>query len=102
SECHDLADAQPEKLRELVELWWREAERNQVLPLDNRPFSDLVFGRPTGLPARTQYEYLPGLPMVPEHAAANVRNRSHTITAYVDIDDAANGVLLSMGNVLGG
>jgi arylsulfatase len=40
--------------------------------------------------------------MVPEHAAANVRNRSHTITAYVDVDGSPNGVLLSMGNVLGG
>ena len=102
SECHDLAAAQPEKLRELVDLWWREAEKNQVLPLDNRPFSDLVFGRPTGLPARSRYVYRPGLPMVPEHAAVNVRNRSHTISAYVDVDVGANGVLLSMGNVLGG
>src|SRR4029077_16364280 len=67
---------------------------------DNRPFSDLVFGRPTGLPARSRYQYLPDLPMVPEHAAANLRNRSHTITAYVD--GVSDGMLLSMGNVLGG
>jgi arylsulfatase len=102
SECHDLAATEPDKLRELVDLWWREAEANQVLPLDNRAFSDLVFGRPTGLPSRSRYVYLPGLPMVPEHAAVNVRNRSHVVTAYVDVDGTANGVLLSMGNVLGG
>ncbi len=47
SECHDLAAEHPELLDEMVERWWAEAERNQVLPLDNRPFSELVFERPT-------------------------------------------------------
>ena len=41
----------------MIELWWAEAERNNVLPLDNRPFSDLVFLRPTGLPPRSRYVY---------------------------------------------
>jgi arylsulfatase A-like enzyme len=100
SECNDLSAEHPDKVRELVELWWQEAERNNALPIDNRPFSDLVFGRPTGLPARKRYEYRPGLPMVPEHAAVNVRNRDHQITAYVA--DNSDGMLLSMGNVLGG
>ena len=36
SECHDLAEKQPEKLRELIDLWWAEAGRNGVLPLDDR------------------------------------------------------------------
>ena len=103
SECHDLAAAHPERLRELIALWWEEAARNQVLPLDNRPFSDLVLGRPTGLPARSTYTYWPDRPLVPEHAAVNVRNRSHEMTAHVDVpDDGARGVLLSMGSLLGG
>lgn len=45
SKCHDLAEAQPELLEAMIERWWAEAERNQVLPLDNLPFSELVFGR---------------------------------------------------------
>ena len=45
SECHDLADAEPERLAAMIERWWEEAERHQVLPLDNRPFSELVFQR---------------------------------------------------------
>jgi arylsulfatase len=102
SECHDLAGSEPDRLRELVALWWREAERYQVLPLDNRAYSELVFDRPAGVPARSSYTYYPDLPMVPEPVAVNVRNRSHTITAYADVDATASGVLLSMGNVLGG
>src|SRR5205823_9110652 len=39
SECHDLAQAEPERLASLVDRWWAEAERNSVLPLDNRAFS---------------------------------------------------------------
>ena len=36
SECNDLASTHPEKLEELVSLWWREAEAHNVLPLDDR------------------------------------------------------------------
>ena len=50
SETHDLAAAEPERLRAMVELWWEEAERNHVLPLDNRPFADFVFDRPADGP----------------------------------------------------
>ena len=103
SECHDLAAQQPEKLRELVELWWAEAEKFQVLPLDNSPF-DAFFGtQPGAPPARSRYVYYPGGAPLPETAAVNVRNRSHTITAYVDVPpDGAEGVLLAMGSVFGG
>ena len=51
SECHDLAAAEPERLAAMVERWWEEAERHQVLPLDNRPFSELVF-EPAAVGAR--------------------------------------------------
>ena len=54
SECHDLAAAEPERLAAMIERWWEEAERHQVLPLDNRPFSELVFQRtPAGGAARS-------------------------------------------------
>src|SRR5262249_40338583 len=55
SECHDLAATEPEKLRALVDRWWAEAGRYQVLPLDNRPFSDLVLERPSAIPQRRRY-----------------------------------------------
>jgi arylsulfatase A-like enzyme len=103
SECHDLADEHPDTLRELISLWWSEAERNNVLPLDNSPF-DRVFGeeRPEHA-ARRRYVYYPLAGPVPEEAAVNVRNRSHRITAEVDVPEGgAEGILLAQGSALGG
>ena len=103
SECDDLAQEHPEKLRELVALWWAEAERYGVLPLDNRAFSDFVFHRPSGAARRSRYVYRPGTAMVPEDVAVNVRNRSHTITATVRVPaGGAEGVLIAQGSLLGG
>ena len=104
SECNDLAATHPEKLRELVDLWWREAAAYNVLPLDNRPLAALLNPRPRAQSERTRYTYFPHGSLVPEDVAVNVRNRAHTITAFVDIPDglAVEGVLLAVGSVLGG
>jgi len=103
TECHDLAAAEPAQLRELVDLWWAEAAKYQVLPLDNRALSELVLERPSQVPQRSRYIYYPGMAAVPEAAAVNVRNRSHTISAEVDIPTGgAEGVLVAQGSLLGG
>ena len=104
SECDDLAAQDPERLRELVELWWGEARRFQVLPLDNRPLAALLEPRHTHV-ERPHYEFWPSGAVVPETITVNTRNRSHRITAHVTIDDdgrVPEGVLLAMGTVLGG
>ena len=103
SECHDLAAEEPERLRAMVERWWIEASRNNVLPIDNRAFSEWVFDRPRPVPARARYRYRPGATMVPEPVAANIRNRSHSVTAVVDVPaGGADGVIISQGSLLGG
>jgi arylsulfatase A-like enzyme len=103
SECHDLAEQEPERLRELIELWWREAELYQVLPLDNSPFEAIFGQHPYAPPPRQRYVYYPGSAPVPEIDAANVRNRSHTITAEMEIPpEGAEGILLAQGSGLGG
>jgi arylsulfatase len=108
SECHDLAGEHPDRLQELIERWWIEAARHQVLPLDNRPFSDLVLERPPAVPPRRRYVYRPDRAPVPESVAANVKNRDHTVTAHIDLGDLAGdglppeGVLAVQGSVLGG
>lgn len=108
SECHDLADQEPERLRALVARWWEEARRYGVLPLDNRPFSDLVFGRPVAVPPRRRYVYRMDASVVPEPVAVNVRNREHRIRATVDVPDPGpggapvEGVILAQGSGLGG
>ncbi len=103
SECHDLSGEYPERVQEMIARWWVEAARYQVLPLDNAPF-DLVFAeeRP-GIPRRTRWEYRPGGAPVPEAVAANVRNRSHTVTVEVDLPPGeVEGVLVAQGSGFGG
>jgi len=104
SEVEDLAAAHPEKLNELIELWWQEARRNDVLPLDNRPLEAIAHPRHHPGRDRTVHRYFQGGAPVPESAAPRLCNRSHTISAIVDItdDEAANGVLLALGCALGG
>ena len=77
------------------------------LPLDNRPFSALVFDRPSPVRARRRYVYRPDRAPVPESAAVNVKNRRHTITAHVAVGEGGGeippaGVLAVQGSVLGG
>jgi Sulfatase len=105
SECHDLASTEPDRLAAMIDRWWEEAERNQVLPLDNRPFSELVFQRTPTVAPRARYTYWPGRAPVPESVAVNVRSRAHDITAHVTIPDGlevVEGVLAVQGSVLGG
>ncbi len=103
SECHDLATQEPERLAALVDLWWEEARKYQVLPLDNRPIAALLAPR-RPFDDRERYTFYPNGAPIPENVTVNVRNRDHVITADVEIPTGAppEGVLLSMGTVLGG
>ena len=104
SESRDLAGEHPDLLRGLVELWWAEAERNQVLPLDNRVLWALVHPKPDARARRESYRYFPGAAQVPESVAVNVRNRSHALIVDVVVPESgpADGVLIAMGSALGG
>ncbi len=104
SETVDLAAEHPGRLAEMVERWWDEAERNQVLPLDNRVLWTLTHPKPDDRAPRTTYRYFPGGAQVPEHDAVNVRNRSHAV--WVDVvaegGDPPEGALVALGSALGG
>jgi arylsulfatase A-like enzyme len=102
SETRDLAAEQPDLLAELVALWWAEARRNQVLPLDNRPLWALVHPKPDRRRPRSQYRYTQGGAPVPESVAANVRNRSHLLVVDAVVGAEPDGVLLALGSALGG
>jgi len=104
SETQDLAAKEPERLAEMIELWWQEARRNDVLPLDNRPLEAILHPRPRRRGSRRRYEYRPFGAPVPEASAVHLPNRGHTITAHVDLrgDGVAEGILLAMGSALGG
>jgi arylsulfatase len=104
SECHDLAAEHPERLRDLVNLWYVEAGANIALPLDDRgPVEILTTPRPMLSPPRDKYIYYPGTSEVPESQAVNVRNRSYSIGALADIPGpGAQGVLFAHGSRFGG
>lgn len=104
SETKDLAGEHPELVAELVELWWEEARRNQVLPLDNRVLWALVHPKPDRRRPRERFRYFQGGAQVPEPVAVNVRNRSHALIADVTIPgpDRTDGVLVALGSALGG
>ena len=104
SESDDLAATEPERLKRMIDLWWEEARDNDVLPLDNRPLFAILNPRPTARHERSSFVYYPNTSAVPETVAVNVRNRSHTITAEVDVPAGVtpSGTLLALGSVLGG
>jgi arylsulfatase A-like enzyme len=104
SETRDLAGRYPERVSELVALWWEEARRNQVLPLDNRVLWALVHPKPGQRAPATTVRYFQGCAQVPESVAVNTRNRSHRLIVDLTIPDASgtDGVLLAMGSALGG
>jgi Sulfatase len=104
SEMHDLADSEPERLHEMVNLWHAEAGANGAFPLDDRSALEIILTpRPLLTPSRNRYIYYTGLADVPESQSVNVRNRSYAIAALVDIPEAgAQGVLFSHGARFGG
>ena len=87
----------------MIATWYVEAGKYNVLPVDSRGTLRLAEPRPQIAVARTSYTYYPGTQMIPANACANVMNRSHSITADVEIPKGgAEGALLSAGDVQGG
>jgi arylsulfatase A-like enzyme len=104
AEAHDLAEQEPEKLKQLVDAWFEEAEKYNVLPLDDRlPYEIIADPRPQPEPARTTFVYYPETSDVPESVASNTRGRSFRITAEVELTSPdAEGVIFAHGSRFGG
>jgi hypothetical protein len=104
SEVHDLAADEPDRLREMVMLWYAEAGANGAFPLDDRRALEIILTpRPVLSPPRDRYVYYPDIADVPESQSVNIRNRSFAIGALVDIPEpGAEGVLFAHGSRFGG
>jgi len=104
AEIHNLAGEHPDKVRSLVNLWFAEAGANHAFPLDDRSaFEIFMTPRPLLTPPRDRYIYFPDVSDVPESQSVNVRNRSFTIGAQVDIpEEGAEGVIFAHGAHFGG
>jgi arylsulfatase len=102
SETNNLADQHPEKLRELTELWWREAEAHQVLPLDDRFAPRFIENAARFGAARRHYVFHAGMGHIPTEVAPDIRSRSYTIEALAEIVPASQGVLIAHGDATTG
>ena len=99
SECHDLSGELPEKLEELVQTWWAEAEKYGVLPLDDRTL-ELLGGvrRPETPHNRREYVYYPPVSHVPADAAPPLGGRSWSVTCDVEVNGDCEGILYTRGS----
>jgi len=106
SEANDLAAKNPAKLKELQDLFMKEAARNHVLPIDDRRserFDASIAGRPDLMGGRTSLTVYPGMIGITENAFINVKNRPYTITVPVELQDSnTNGVIIAQAGAFGG
>ncbi|MEM9223025.1 MAG: arylsulfatase [Pseudomonadota bacterium] len=105
AENNDLAKLDPGRLEKMIELWWAEAGRYDVLPLDDRGFAERrAMARPREHSPRTQTEYVfyPGMTYVPGGAAPFLIDRSFELNARVWMKGDNEGVIIACGGICGG
>jgi len=103
SEVHDLAQKEPQRLADMIEVWWREAEKHKVLPLDDRFGARFAENAARAQGARHQFVFHAGMGHVPTDVAPDVRSRSYTIEAHVVVGEGgAEGVLIAHGDATSG
>jgi arylsulfatase len=103
---NDLAAQNPQKLAELQALFMQEAEKNHVLPIDDRTVERVnaaLAGRPDLMAGRTSLTLAEGMTGMTENVFLNIKNKSKTITAELEVAQAgANGAVLVQGGRFGG
>ncbi len=103
TEYNDLADKMPDKLRQLQDVFYEQAKKYDVLPLDNSTLARWNTPRPSLTAGRTVFTYSGELSGVPAAAAPNIMDKSYTITADVDIPESGGeGMIVTEGGRFGG
>ena len=103
TQFNDLASKMLDKLKQMQDLFYAEAKKYNVLPLDNTTLARWNTPRPSLTAGRTVFEYSGELSGVPGAAAPNIKNKSYTITAEVEIPDGgAEGMIVTQGGRFGG
>ena len=103
AENRNIAGENRAKLIEMIAMWYVEAGKYKVMPIDSRGTLRFADERPRIAVDRTSYVFYPGTQPVPATATVNVLNRPHSITADVEVPPGgAEGVLLSQGGNDGG
>jgi arylsulfatase A-like enzyme len=103
SQNNDLAAKMPDKLKEMQALFMTEAEKYQVLPLDNTGFARLLTPRPSAVAGRTVFTYSGENANIPVGNAPSILDRDYTITADITIPKGgAEGMIVTLGGRFGG
>jgi len=103
TENNDLVTKMPDKVKEMQDLFYSEARKHDVLPLDNSTLARWNTPRPSLTAGQTVFTYSGELTGVPESAAPNILNKSYTITAEVEIPKGgAEGMIVTEGGRFGG
>ncbi len=103
AEAHNVADKYPEILREMISRWWTEAGKYNVLPVDGRGPTRTLDPHPAIEKPRQRYIYYSGTSRIAGLVAVDVKNRSHTVSAEVNIPPGgAEGMLICQGGRFGG
>ncbi|MBA7465765.1 MAG: arylsulfatase [Bradyrhizobium icense] len=102
SEVDDLAEKEPERLAEMIKLWWAEAEQHNVLPLDDRFAPRFAENATRFHGERSRFTFHAGMGHVPTDVAPDVRSRSYTIEAFAEIEAGTEGVLIAHGDATSG
>jgi arylsulfatase len=103
SETNDLATKNPDKLKELQDLFMVEAKKYEVLPLDNSILARILTPRPSATAGRTEFTYSGEVSGLPDGSAPNTLSKSFSITAEVEIPSGgAEGMLNTLGGRFGG
>jgi len=98
AETHDLSAEQPDKLAELIDLWWQQAEAHQVLPLDDRFGPRFAENAARRLGDRRVFTFHKGMGHIPTDIAPDLRARSYRIEAYATVKSGDEGVLIAHGD----
>ncbi len=103
TQFNDLATRMPQKLKQMQDLFYSEAKKYDVLPLDNSTLARFTTPRPSLTAGRTVFTYTGGLTGVPNSGAPSILNKSYTITAEVEIPEGgAEGMIVTDGGRFGG
>lgn len=103
AETNNLAQAEPDRLIAMIGMWYVEAGKYNVLPIDASGTQRFAVERPQIAVDRQRYIYYPNTQSVPGNAAPRVLNRAHSISVEAFVpENGAEGVLLSMGGNDGG
>ena len=103
TESNDLAAKMPDKLKEMQDLFYAEAKKHDVLPLDNSSLARWNTPRPNLTAGRKEFTYSGELTGVPGSGAPSILNKAYTITAEVEIPEGgAEGMIVTEGGRFGG